>query len=316
MLDPDVRTLLDTVFAAPEPEVPDVAALRAAAERAPALLGGAPEEVADVRDALAGHGGGAPVRVRLYRASRGRKPLMVFAHGGGWVTGSLDSHDRLCRILARDLDAVVCAIDYRRAPEHRHPAAHDDFDAAWHWCLERSLALGGDGAPPAVAGDSSGGHLAASLAQRLHARGEVLPPLQLLLYPALDAQAAGGSYGAYATGHNLTARMMRWYWRTYAPDTLPDDPGLSPLAAADLSGLPPAIIAVAAADVLRDDGLRYASRLAAHGVAVELLDCEGMIHGFARWTGAVPAARKHLARLCALARPLLHRRGEPALSGA
>ena len=306
MIDPDIRRLLDTVFASPEPDTPDVATLRAAAERAPVMLGGEPEPVAQVHDVLAGHGGGAPVRVRVYRNARERRPLVVFAHGGGWVTGSLDSHDRVCRILANRLDCVVCAVDYRRAPEVRHPAALDDFDAAWHWCLERSLALGGDGGAPAVAGDSSGGHLAASLCQRLHRRREVLPSLQLLVYPALDAGTSGASYDAFATGHNLSARMMRWYWRAYAPDTPPDDPMLSPLAAADLSGLPPAVIAVASADVLRDDGVRYAKRLAEHGVAVDLVECEGMIHGFARWTGAVAAALPQLDAICARARPRLH----------
>jgi acetyl esterase len=308
MVDPDIRKLLDTVFATPEPPTPDVAALRAAAERAPALLGGEPEPVAEVRDVLAGHAGGAPVPLRLYRPTIERRPVVVFAHGGGWVTGSLDSHDRLCRLLANRLDAVVCAVDYRRAPEHRHPAALDDFDAAWHWCLERSLALGGDGGAPSVAGDSAGGGMAASLSQRLRGRGEALPSMQLLIYPAVDASASSRSYDTYATGHNLSARMMRWYWKCYAPDVPLDDPLLSPLASDDLHGLPPAVVAVATSDVLHDEGILYAQRLASANVPVDVVVCQGMIHGFVRWTGAVPAALHNLERICAAARPRVHGR--------
>lgn len=308
MLDPDIRRLLDTVFAAPEPATPDVIALRDAAERAAALLGGEPEPVAEVRDALAGHAHGDPVAVRLYTPAGTRPlPLALFAHGGGWVTGSLDSHDRLCRTLANRIGAIVCAVEYRRAPEHVHPAALDDYDAAWHWCLEEARALGADATRLAVCGDSAGGHLAVALLLRLKSRREALPRAQLLLYPALDANAATSSYREFATGHNLSARMMRWYWRAYAADTPASDPGLCPLAARDLAGLPPAVIAIVPSDVLRDDGRIYARRLADAGVAVEVVECSGMVHGFARWSGAVPAARAHLDAFCAAARRHLAR---------
>ena len=303
MLDPDIRKLLDTAFATPEPATPDVDALRKAAERAPALFGGEPEAVADVRDALAGHSRGNPVPVRLYKPAGPRPmPLVLFAHGGGWVTGSLDSHDRLCRMLANAIGAVVCAVDYRRAPEHVHPAALDDYDAAWHWCLEEARALGADAERMAVCGDSAGGHLAVSLLLRLRARREALPRSQLLLYPALDASATSASYDAFATGHNLSARMMRWYWRAYAGETPASDPALSPLAAADLSGLPPAVVGIVPCDVLREDAVAYARRLRETGVSVEVVEFAGMVHGFARWTGVVAAARVHLGAFCTAAR--------------
>jgi acetyl esterase len=231
---------------------------------------------------------------------------VLFAHGGGWVTGSRDSRDRLCRMLANGIGAVVCAVDYRRAPECAHPAALDDYDAAWHWCREEARALGADPDRMAVCGDSAGGHLAVAIARRLKARREALPAAQLLLYPALDARTAAASYDEFATGHNLSARMMRWYWRAYAQDTSPDDPELSPLAAASFEGLPPAVVAIVPSDVLRDDGREYARRLARDGVRVDVVDCTGMVHGFARWSGAVPAAREHLAAFCAAARRLLH----------
>ncbi len=300
MLDHDVTRLLDTHFPRTDPPgPPDVAALRAATENAPTLLGAPAEPLASVYDRRAGHARGA-VPIRVYRpASEEPLPLVVFAHGGGWVTGSLDSHDRLCRILANRLRAVLVAVDYRRAPESPYPAALDDFDAAWHWCREETRALGVDPARMIVAGDSSGGNLAAALTLRLRARHEAQPALQLLLYPALDARTGGSSYATFATGFNLSAAMMRWYWRAYAGDAPPDAPELSPLATRSLAGVPPAVVAVAEADVLRDDGLSYAASLSAAGVPTHVVDCAGMIHGFLRWTGAVPAARGWIDAICA-----------------
>ena len=308
MLDADIRKLLDTVFVAPaDASAPDVSALRAAAERAPSLFGADPEPVALVRDVVASGRDALRVPLRVYDPSpAAHKPLVLFAHGGGWVTGSLDSHDRLCRMLANRLDAAVAAVGYRCAPEHRYPAALDDMDAAWHWCREESRALHVDANRMGVAGDSSGGNLAAALTIRLRARREAQPVLQLLFYPALDVRAASPSYDEFATGHNLTAAMMRWYWRAYASGAPHDDAELSPLAATSYANLAPALIAWAHADVLRDDGLAYARRLEAAGVPVRAIECPGMVHGFLRWTGAVPAAGCCIDAICAAARPLLH----------
>ena len=296
MLDPDIRRLLDTVFNVPAPTgAPDVALLRAAAEAAPVLLGGEPERVATARDATVP---GRATAVRIYRpVGASPLPLTLFAHGGGWVTGSLDSHDRFCRILANALGSLLVAVDYRRAPEHVYPAALDDVEAAWHWLRQHAVSLGADGKRFLVAGDSSGGNLAAALTLRLARAGTAQPDLQLLLYPALDARCARGSYRDFDAGHNLTAAQMAWYWKAYRADASMDDAELSPLAAADLSRLPPAVIAVASADVLRDDGLDYAHALEAARVPVRVVDCRGMIHGFLRWTGEVPAARQWIHRI-------------------
>src|SRR6185295_4827119 len=243
----------DTVFNVPVgTEAPDVAQLRATAEAVPGRLGGEPEAVASITDAFA-PGEHELLPVRIYRpAAAELLPLVVYAHGGGWVTGSLDSQDRLWRILANRLRAVLVA----------------------------------------VAGESSGGNLAAALTLRLRSDGAVQPNLQLLLYPALDATCSRPSYREFATGYNLSAGLMAWYWDAYRAGAAKSAVGLSPLAAADLSGLPPAVIAVAECDVLRDDGIDYAARLDAAGIAVRLIRCEGMIHGFLRWTGKVPAAHR------------------------
>lgn len=303
MLDPAIRQLLATYFSPPPPPgPPDVAALRAAALVAPERLGGEPEPVRGIADAMI-PGPAGLVPIRIYRPD-GRRPLplVVYAHGGGWVTGSLESHDKLCRILANRLAAIILAIDYRLAPEHPYPAALDDVDAVWRWVRREARALGSDPARHAVAGDSSGGNLVTALALRLRDRGESQPALQLLLYPALDAGCATESYREFADGFNLTAAQMRWYWEAYRGGARADDCAFSPLSAGTLAGLAPAVVAVATADVLRDDGMTYARRLGEAGVAAQLIRCDGMIHGFLRWTGAVPAALQWIDTIAAAAR--------------
>ena len=168
MLDPHIRQLLDTVFNAPPSAAPpDVAALRKAAEKSK-RLGGLPEALASVIDAQVidpqAIDGSRTTAVRIYRPeARSPLPLLLYAHGGGWVTGSLESHDRVCRMLANRLPAVVVAVDYRCAPEHVYPAALDDVDSAWRWARTNAAQLGADGTRFVVAGDSSGGNLAAAL---------------------------------------------------------------------------------------------------------------------------------------------------------
>lgn len=305
MLDPDIRQLLDTVFNAPPPAgAPDVAALRAGAVNVAALLGGDPEPVAWVRNdhAPADHGA---VALRIYRpTAKGPLPLLLYAHGGGWVTGNLDSHDRLCRILANRLAAVVVAVDYRCAPEHGYPAALDDVDTAWTWASRNASAFDADAARMMVGGDSSGGNLAAALALRLRERKRPQPRLQILMYPALDATCLLSTYAEFATGYNLSAAQMRWYWQAYGGATPLATPEFSPLASADLAGLAPAIMVLTECDVLRDDGLAYAQRLRAAGVAVTTIDCTGTIHGFLRWTGAVPAAGRWIEQVAIAARTM------------
>jgi len=306
MLDPDIRRLLDTVFSVPpQSGAPDVAQLRAAAEAAPQLLGGALEPVASIRD-LRVPSPGSLVRVRVYNpCSAEPMPLILYAHGGGWVVGSLESHDKLCRILANRLGAVVVAIDYRLAPEHPYPAALDDVEAVWRWACVEARTLGADGKRFAVAGDSSGGNLVAALTLRIARTGGGQPDAQLLFYPALDAACMRASYREFSTGYNLSADQMAWYWAAYRGNAAPNTPELSPLAAPDLSGLPPAVVALAAADVLRGDGLDYAQRLVAAGIPARIVDCTGTIHGFLRWTGEVPAAHSWIDAISAAARELL-----------
>ncbi|MFD8632947.1 alpha/beta hydrolase [Streptomyces sp. NPDC059533] len=243
----------------------------AAALRAAAVPGPPGPAVASVRDTVAG---GVPVRVYDTEPGAAGRPLVVYFHGGGWVMCGLDTHDALCRTLAAASGAVVVSADYRLAPEHPWPAAPDDALTVLLWARTEAAALGCDADRVVLAGDSSGGNLAAVTA--LRAPG--LAAGQLLFYPPLDASMASASVETYAEGYFHTAAHMAWYWDQYAGD--PAHPHVSPLHAPDLSGLPPALIVLADCDVLRDEGLAYGRRLAEAGVDCTVQLHPGVFHGF------------------------------------
>lgn len=245
----------------------------------------------------------AGVPARVYRpASDGPHPTVVFFHGGGFVIGDLDTHEGACRLLCRDTDAVVLSVGYRLAPEHRFPAAVEDSYAATRWALEHVADLGGDPARVAVAGDSAGGNLAAVVAQLAHEDGLRLAA-QLLVYPAVDLLGDYGSRTENAEGYFLTLADMHWFGEQYtglkesdpAAAELDRDPRLSPIRAASLAGLPPAVIATAEYDPLRDEGDAYADRLAEAGVPVAHRRFPGLIHGFYGMELLSPAAAAAMA---------------------
>ncbi|MFE5632973.1 alpha/beta hydrolase [Streptomyces sp. NPDC056463] len=278
-LTPAARALCEAMSAAfPPPGSPR--ALRAAAR-------------AGVRDVPPRHETTANgVRVRLYGAGPGpgpgSRPVVVFAHGGGWVLCDLDTHDGLCSELAVLAGVPVVSVDYRRAPEHRFPAAEDDVYAVLEWAAARY------GGPLILAGDSSGANLAAGAA--LRARDGGGPPVagQLLFYPALDHRLDSVSAEAYAEGFFHTTAHMRWYWEQYvgpAGDRVAASPGL----AADLTGLPPTLVVLADCDPLRDEGLTYARRLSSAGVRAEVRLHTGTFHGFLGARGVLPEADAALA---------------------
>lgn len=222
------------------------------------------------------------VSCRVYRPSLRRElmPAVIYFHGGGWVVGDLDTHDGVCRCLAQATQAIVIAVNYRLAPESAFPAAYDDALAVTQAVMQQAAALGLRAESIAVAGDSAGGNLAAAVA--LHARDQKWRiAAQLLIYPVLDTAAEAASYERFATGHFLTREAMRYYIRSYLPQ--PDDrllPQASPLRAPSLSGVAPAMVITAEADVLRDEALAYVAALQRDGVPAEHLDAAGMLHGF------------------------------------
>ena len=246
-------------------------------------------------DAIAGPAGSLPIRI--YHGGDARpepRPLVVYYHGGGGVIGDLDTHDGLCRMLAAALEGVVVSVGYRLGPEHPFPAAPDDALAAFREVVRRAPALGGDPRRVVVGGDSMGGCLAAAVCQLARDRfpGEPGPVAQWMLYPATDRVAHGESRRLYADGFLLTERMLAWFMERYLGGADPHDPRVSPLRHPDLRGLPPAVLVTAGFDPLLDEGRAYADALAAAGVEVRYRCHEGLVHGFAQMTGAVPAARR------------------------
>lgn len=257
------------------------------------------EKIAKVEDRKAG---AVPLRVYTPEGS-GPFPVLLYLHGGGWVVGSLDSHDDLCRSLCKRAGALVASVDYRLAPEERFPSGLQDASNALRWLAANAASLKGDPARLAVGGDSAGANLAAALALRTRDRGGPAIRYQLLIYPVAVRDFETPSYRRFATGYGLTRANMMWFWDQYLAtpeDAL--DPYAAPLQAEDLSGLPPAFVASAEFDVLRDEGEAYAAKLAAAGVDVRCVRYLGMNHGFARMAAAFPAASKALDDMAAALR--------------
>ncbi|HZK89291.1 MAG TPA: alpha/beta hydrolase [Stellaceae bacterium] len=229
------------------------------------------------------------IAVRIYTPNgQGHRPAIVYFHGGGHVIGSLDSHDLVARNLCGGVEAVVVSVDYRMGPEHRFPAAVEDATAALDWVHASAASLGADPERLGVHGDSAGANLAAVVAIIARDSGGPRLCLQSLVYPVADFRMGSESYKEYATGCGiLTAGAMRWF-RGHYLRTMDDaqDWRASPLLAPDLKGVAPAIVIAAECDVLHDEGLAYAERLKAAGVAVEYRRYAGMIHAF---FGMMPA---------------------------
>jgi acetyl esterase len=224
------------------------------------------------------------IPIRVYTPD-GHGPLagLVYFHGGGWVIGSIETHDGLCRSIAKAAGCVVISVEYRLAPEHKFPAGSEDAYAATRWVAEHAEDFQIDRGRLAVGGDSAGGNLAAVVALMARDRGGPGLALQLLLYPITDHDLDTASYRDYAEGHLLTRNAMSWFWKHYLPEGVsPEHPYVSPYRAKDLSGLPPAVVITAECDPLCDEGNAYARRLQEAGVPVTLSCYSGMIHGFVR----------------------------------
>jgi acetyl esterase len=306
-LAPEIRALLERQAAAGRPplERQSVAEARAFHVGDAAALNGEPVAVAAVDDRrIPGPAGELPVRVYTPEGEA-PFPIVVYFHGGGWVVGTLDSYDRLCRALAAATPAVVVSVDYRLAPEHRWPAAVEDAYAATLWASRNAAELGGAQHRLAVAGDSAGGNLAAAVALGARDRGGPAIAFQLLVYPVLDVAGDTASWREYADGHYLTAAGMRWYWDHYLGPADGLAPDASPLRAAFARELPPALVVGAEHDILRDEGEAYAARLAEAGVDARAIRVTGMVHGFFRWRSVTPAADTALQESAAALRAAL-----------
>jgi acetyl esterase len=236
----------------------------------------------EVRDLeVAGAAGGLPGRLYVPDPAEREGALVVYFHGGGFVVGDLDTHDNSCRFLAWRSGVRVLAVDYRRAPETPFPGPLDDAVAAFGWAAERWRELGAHPARLGVAGDSAGGNLAVGTAAACQDGGGPSPAFQLLFYPWLDLGEKRASYGLFGEGFYLTESDLDWYRGRYlTQDADARDPRCSPVRSDELERLPPAYVATAGFDPLRDEGEEFAQRLRGAGVPVALRRHAGLIHGF------------------------------------
>ena len=262
-------------------------------------------------------GAAGPLAARVYRVSDQKSPTVVFFHGGGWVAGDLETHDRQARLHAIETGAVVVvSVDYRRPPETRFPGAFEDSFAAMRDVVERLAEFGGDSARVGVAGDSAGGNLAAAVAIACRDEGVKLAA-QLLVYPVTDVagnfadateNARFPSRAENAEGYFLSRAVMQWFAGHYlGEDGHGTDWRVSPLRAKNLAGLAPAIVCTAWFDPLRDEGKAYADALQAAGVATQYYQGEGLIHGYFGLGEASETARREAQRARADFKALLER---------
>ena len=260
-----------------------------------------PEPVGSATDLEIG-GPNGPIPLRIYLpVGEGPSPVLVFLHGGGWVRGSLDAYDGLCRRLTNGTGCVVVSVDYRRAPEHPFPAGLEDCYAATEWAAENAADIEGDPDRLAVGGDSAGGNLTAAVALAARDRDGPRIDHQLLVYPAVNPPSVRwyDSYDENGDGYLLTMDSIEWYLEQY---TEPSDVGNAyafPLRARDLSGLPAATVLTAGFDPLRDEGIAYAERLEADGVDVDHLHYESQIHGFLSLYEHIDAGREAIDEVAA-----------------
>jgi acetyl esterase len=295
-LHPDAQAFLAKMGNAPQPQDIPIEEFRRAAN---ALIPSSPPlEIGAVRNLQIAGADGQSMQLRVYvPEGTGPFPMMVWAHGGSFIRGTLDLFDAGRRAFTKASNCIVVAVDQRLSPEARFPAPLEDVYAALQWTVDHASELGG-GAQPSigVAGESSGGNLAAAVT--LLARDRRRPPLdfQLLIEPIVDARCDTASMHELAKGYVLTRQQLLWAYQQYAPGVEPSNPLLSPLLANDLRGLPPAVVITIEYDPARDEGERYAAALSAAGVRVLSARIPGMLHHFPG-PELIPTAAKLLGEL-------------------
>ncbi|MEJ0025232.1 MAG: alpha/beta hydrolase [Rhizomicrobium sp.] len=299
-LDPIVKSLLDQMKAAGMPKLQEVGAVAGREQMAAMMQMVGPRDVPVGKTenvTVPSAAGGIPVRVYTpVAAGKEAMPTLVYYHGGGFVIGSVDVVDGLCRIMANEGGLRVISVDYRLAPEHKFPAALDDAFAVVAWIAENAAEIGVDANRVAVGGDSAGGALAAEVAQLAKARGGINLAAQMLLFPVVQVGEETASMREFAVGYFLEKDTLDWFYASYLPaDADRSDPRISPLRAKDLSGLPPAYVMLGGYDPLHDEGMQYADKLRAAGVKVEVADFTDMVHDFIYFQAILPQAREALA---------------------
>jgi acetyl esterase len=312
-LRPEVRELLEwaDVQGLPPIQEMEIAEARLARNAQMVRMGGLAESLPRVEE-LKIPGPRGVVTARLYSnevwdaAEGGVRGALVYFHGGGWVVGNLETHDAICRSLAKQFGGVAIAVDYALSPEERFPAALDDAFAVTKWVAKNAENMGVDAERLAVGGDSAGGNLAAVVAMRCRDAGGPNLAAQVLVYPVTDLSSfETGSYEAFREGYWLSREGMQWFAEQYLgskEDSL--NPEASPLLAKDLKGLPPALVITAEFDPLRDEGEAYAEKLRQAGVPVVVSRYAGLVHGFLCMREMLPAGQEAVEEIAAFLRSM------------
>ncbi|HWU56585.1 MAG TPA: alpha/beta hydrolase [Rhizomicrobium sp.] len=298
-LDPLVKAFLDRAAQIPRPKAWDVPPAVARQSFAGMMQITGPKDVAVGKvENFTIPGPAGAIRARSYApvAAVGPLPTLIYFHGGGFIAGSLESHDGLCRLFTAEGGLRVIAVDYRLAPEHPWPAAVDDAWAATQWIEENAASLGVDAGRVAVGGDSAGGMLAAIVTQAARDKGGLEIAFQLLLFPNTQMGGETSSMNEFAVGYFLERRAIEYFNSLYLPPgTDRTSPKVSPLHATNFSRLPPAYVMLGGFDPLHDEGLAYADKLRAAGVKVAVADYPDMVHGFIYLQTVLPQARDAVA---------------------
>jgi acetyl esterase len=267
--------------------------------------GGEPVSVQATQDSTIAARDGHAIPIRIYspQGLTNDSPVVIYAHGGGWVIGSIAGSDRVTRALAHDMNAVVVSVDYRMAPEAPFPAAIHDLEDVVHGLIAQPGSFNWAGRKFVLSGDSAGAHLALQLAYQMLDANKVNPSSKLAaavlaIYPCLNPACDSTTMHEYANGHGLSRDGMKWYWQQYLAGAAPSSVH-TPWLRLDLSGLCPTWIVTAQYDVLRAEAQEFALRLMQAGVTTTLSMQPGMLHGFVRWRGVVPHASRALAQGCA-----------------
>ncbi len=289
-VEPTTQEFLDMLAAAGGPPIYTLTPAGARQVLRDAQAGPVDAPAADIEDRAIPVGPRGSVRVRVVRPQGidERLPVVIYLHGGGWVMGGVDTHDRLVREIAQGARAAVVFVDYGLSPESQYPVPVEEGYAAARYVAEHADEFNVDSSRLAVVGDSVGGNMTAVVSLLAKERGAPAIRLQVMFYPVTDADFDTGSYHEFADGPWLTREAMKWFWDAYLPD--PErrlDPHASPVRASldQLSGQPPALIVTDENDVLRDEGEAYARRLAEAGVDVTAVRCLGTIHDFVMLNG-------------------------------
>lgn len=308
-LDPLVKAFLDKAAALPRPKAWEIPPAMARQSFASMMQVTGPKDVAVGRiDNLTIPGPGGSIRARAYApvAASGPLPALIYFHGGGFVAGSLESHDGLARLFAAEGGFKVIAVDYRLAPEHPWPAAPDDAWAATAWIEQNATALGIDAGRLAVGGDSAGAMLAAIVTQMAKEKGGLKLAYQLLMFPQTQIGGETASMHEFAVGYFLERRAIEYFNSLYLPAGADKNaPRVSPLRAKDFSGLPPAYVMLGGYDPLHDEGLAYAEKLRMAGVKVTIADYADMVHCFIYFQTVLPQAHDAVAEAARAVRKAL-----------